>query len=96
MLRKRSGDRCEHCGKPLLGRAERHHRQRKQIGGDRLANLIIVLPECHVPVIHAQPERSRAMGWIVSSYEPDPAMVPIWINGRRWLLDDRGLMKLVP
>ena len=80
---------------PLGGRAERHHRQRRAVGGDRLCNLLLVLPEHHTD-IHRAPERSRTNGWIVSAYEPDPAVVPVLMGDHWWYLDDDGHRSPVP
>jgi hypothetical protein len=88
-LWRRCGDLCELCGKRLQNRAERHHRQRRRTGGDRLSNLLLVHPECHTR-IHSQPEWSRANGYIVSAYATDPAGVPVAIRNAKWLLADDG------
>lgn len=90
LLRARAGDRCEACGHPLRGRAERHHRQRRRDGGDRLANLLLLSPECHAWVT-THPDEARRRGLIVSAYEDDPAAVPVLHRGRVWvLLGDGG------
>lgn len=92
LLWARCRDRCEACGQPLGGRMERHHRQRRAVGGDRLSNLVALHPQpgCHADV-HAHPEKSRERGLIVSSYAPDPALVPLVLpDGTAWLLDDEG------
>lgn len=97
-LQRRAGGRCECCGQPLDGRAERSHRQRRAVGGDRLANLLLVRPECHARH-HARPAvaMSPAHGWQVSSYAADPAEVPVLWRGRRFvLLDDAGGMTPCP
>lgn len=89
-LWQRSRDKCEHCGRGLNGQMERHHRQRRQVGGDRLSNLIAVLPECHGE-IHGHPALSREHGWIVSAYVDDPASVPVTQWGDQLVtLDDEG------
>lgn len=89
LLWKRCRDRCDHCGKPLDGQVERHHRARRRDGGDRYANLLMLRPECHAWV-HAHPAEARAAGWIVHS-TADPATVPVLLWGRqRALLDDAG------
>lgn len=89
-LQRRSGGRCEHCGAQLQGRVERHHRQRREVGGDRLANVVYLRPECH-QWITEHPEEATRQGWIVSSYHPDPAAAPMLHGGIDWvLLDDDG------
>lgn len=82
---------CEHCGRPLNGRAERHHRMRRRDGGDRLSNLLLLLPECHSWVTE-HPTEAKANGWIVEVGIADPADVPVrlGLSGALWLLDDQG------
>lgn len=94
LLMARSNGCCEHCGRPLNGRVERHHRQRRQVGGDRLSNILMLLPEHHA-YLTEHPEEARANGWVVSSHgpdgAPDPATVPVRLpDGYLWLLDDAG------
>ena len=80
---------CEHCGDPLRGSGVRHHRKRRQFGGDRFANVVLLLPEHH-DWIHAHPLFSRAEGWIVAD-EDDPAEWPMRLHGRDFvLLNDEG------
>ncbi len=91
-LWSRSRDLCEApvCGKPLGGTMERHHRQRRAIGGDRLANLLALHPGCH-QWITEHPAEARAAGVIVSAYERDPATVPLLTpDGSYVLLTDDG------
>lgn len=94
----RSGGCCEHCGQPLNGRVERHHRQRRQVGGDRLANLLYLLPEHHAWITE-HPAEALDAGWIVSTHgpdgPPDPATVPVRLPSGLWLLDDDGGMDRV-
>ena len=90
LLQARAGNQCECCGKPLDGRCERHHRKRRRDGGDRLANLLVLLPECHQRWT-AQPARAMARGIIVSM-SADPLDVPVeGYKGRTvlLLLDDQ-------
>lgn len=97
----RSGGLCEHCGTPLNGRVERHHRQRRQVGGDRLSNLLYLLPEHHT-YITEHPTEAMANGFIVSTHgpggvAPNPEEVPVRLFGRMlWLLDDHGGKSPVP
>lgn len=89
-LLRRSGHRCEKCGHPLNGQLERHHRQRRRVGGDRLSNLLALHTVCH-QWITEHPTDALAAGWIVSSHAPDPAAVPVRLPGADWwLLDDDG------
>jgi len=90
VLRRRAGGRCECCGAQLLGKVDRHHRQRREVGGDRLANILLLLPDHH-HYWHEHPAEARARGLIVSSYSPDPATVVVLHHGRRpSLLNDAG------
>lgn len=97
LLIVRSGNRCEVCWKPLRDSDEvaRHHRQRRGVGGDRLSNLLLIHGDCHRS-IHSSPELARDRGWIVSSYEPDPAAVPIPTPRGLVLLDDDGESRRLP
>lgn len=92
-LLRRCGYRCERCGHPLGENLERHHRQRREVGGDRLANLLALHSRCHA-YITEHPEEALANGWIVSSHAADPAAVPVRLPGLTgtalWLLDDDG------
>jgi hypothetical protein len=99
LLVSRSNARCEACGGKLETleppRTVRHHRQRKAVGGDRLANLMLIHGECHLE-IHANPERSRDLGHIVSVYVPDPATAPVlYQRGPTVLLDDLGTKQVL-
>ena len=79
---------------------ERHHRQRRQVGGDRLSNLLALHSLCH-RYITEHPTEAEANGWIVSSHgpggvAPDPAAAPVRIRGALWLLDDDGGKRPLP
>jgi hypothetical protein len=88
-IERRSGGRCEKCGKPRTW-TERHHRQRREQGGDRLANVVALHPECH-QWITEHPEQAMAHGWIVSSFHPDPGAQPMLHGVLGWvLLGDDG------
>lgn len=94
LLQARSSLRCECCGQPLRGRVERHHRARRRDGGDRLANLVYLLPEHHAWWTD-HPEEARARGLVVSAWR-DPAGVAV-LTGRGWVyLDDRGGSRAAP
>lgn len=96
-LLRRCGHRCERCGDPLRDQIERHHRQRRAAGGDRIANLMALHPYCH-QWITEHPDFARHEGWIVpaTGIEDDPANVPIRLDGYWWLLDDQGGKTPVP
>jgi hypothetical protein len=87
---RRDGDRCLWCGK-ALGRGEvaRHHRMRRRVGGDRLANILLLHGDCH-RFIHANPIEARGRGFIVSVYSDMLGSPVVAKDGRAWLLDDQG------
>jgi hypothetical protein len=90
-LLRRSGGRCECCGADLRGRAERSHRVRRRDGGDRLSNLLLVLPEHHVE-FHHRPVWAKGQGFQLYPHD-DPAARPVHYRGQRWvMLDDDGGM----
>ena len=103
MLLLRCGYRCERCGQSLSDNLERHHRQRRQVGGDRLSNLLALHSRCHT-YITEHPEEAMANGWIVSAHgpdgTPDPALVKVRLPGLSgsawWLLSDDGHKAPVP
>lgn len=97
LLVSRSNARCEACGGKLETleppRTVRHHRQRKAVGGDRLAGIILIHGECHLH-IHANPAESRDRGHIVSVYVEDQSTVPM-LHGVYGMvyLDDVGTVR---
>jgi hypothetical protein len=99
-LLTRCGYRCERCGQPLGDNMERHHRQRRQVGGDRLSNLLALHSTCHA-YITEHPEEAMANGWIVTTHGPggevpDPALAKVRIGGYWWLLNDDGRKSPLP
>lgn len=93
LLLVRCGHRCERCGQPLTREnMERHHRQRRRDGGDRLSNLLALHSRCHA-YITEHPAEARANGWIVPVGE-DPTEVTVVLPGltgtARWYLRDDG------
>lgn len=75
----RDGDWCGWCGQSLAGRAQRHHRQRRGVGGDALANLVLLHPRCHnggPDSVHGSPVRARERGFIVATWD-DFTLVPV-------------------
>lgn len=101
LLLARCGSRCEKCGQPLGNHLERHHRQRREVGGDRLSNLLALHPHCHAWITE-HPEEAREQGWIVSSSgiiggAPNPELVPVRLpDGYLWLLSDDGGKRPAP
>lgn len=89
LLQRRAGVVCECCHLRLGATYERHHRQRRRDGGDRLANLLILRPECHA-YWTAHPAEAMARGIIVPTHA-DPAEIPVLWRSVEWsLLDDSG------
>ena len=92
LLMTRGGARCDACGQFLAGEPmERHHRQRRRDGGDRLGNILLLHRRCH-QYWTQHPALARASGLIVSM-SADPLLVPVLWHGVAWvLLDDVGGM----
>lgn len=83
---------CEICGDERP--TERHHRQRRRDGGDRLANLLFLCTECHRRITD-RPEsetQARELGYIVRALGlAQPEDLPVFQWGSTWvLLDDLG------
>lgn len=97
LLLRRCHERCEHCGVDLnRSGVERHHRQRRTVGGDRIANLLMLCPPSH-QWITEHPAEALDAGWVVSSYADDPATVPVRLHGYGpALLADDGTRQPVP
>lgn len=101
ILLARCGSRCERCGHPLGNELERHHRQRREVGGDRLSNLLALHSACHQQITE-HPEEAREHGWIVSANgliggAPNPEDVPVRLpDGYLWLLLDDGTKRVAP
>jgi hypothetical protein len=94
LLAARSRLMCERCGQSLNGRGERHHRQRRRDGGDRLANLLLICTTCHGEITD-KPEsetHARRLGYIVPALGiATPDTLPVLLWGDTWvLLDDDG------
>lgn len=87
-LFNRCSGNCWRCGLDLGGDGGRHHRKRKRDGGDFLSNVILLHTNCHTWV-HAHPEESRQLGWIVSAFK-DPEEAPIFAADRGWILIDNA------
>lgn len=89
-LYRRSGLYCECCGKDTYGvQTERHHRQRRRDGGDRLSNLLLLRRECH-QYWTEHPTEAKSRGIIVPPWT-DPADTPVLLRGTSWsLLTDDG------
>lgn len=81
---------CECCGDRCdVGQVERHHRQRRRDGGDRISNILMLRPGCHKHWTE-HPAEAISRGIIVPTWK-DPASVPVLWRGREWsMLDDHG------
>lgn len=87
----RCRDACEWCARPLAGQMVRHHRMRRQAGGDRLANLTALHDPCH-RYVHAHPLEAKDRGFIVPPQAGDPAKIRLTLtDGTAWWLTDGGL-----
>lgn len=95
LLYRRSGDRCECCGKPLLNQAERHHRMRRRDGGDTLSNLLLLLPDHHKHWTE-HPAEAVNLGIIVPTWA-SVADTPVLHGSRGWVtLAEDGTATPVP
>lgn len=95
LLLVRSRGLCECCGRrpTATDPVERHHRQRRRDGGDRLANLLRLRRSCHAWWT-AHPAAAVDKGIIVRT-GMDPGQVPVRVAQRHgwwsWVvLDDDG------
>ena len=88
-LYRRSGGRCECCGRPFTGDEERSHRVRRRDGGDRLSNILLLRRACHAHWTH-NPSAARQAGVILRTTD-DPLTTPVMLRGTEevWL-DDLG------
>lgn len=66
-----------------------HHRQSRRGGIHGPENGLAACRPCH-DWVHAHPGTSRANGWIVTMFCPDPATVPVKVHGRWITLTHEG------
>lgn len=85
---------CVACGLPVHGSPHLHHRKPRGMGGNqdrnRMSNLILLHPSCHMT--HIEQRRAWAIdnGWLVVG-DQEPAEVPVKYRLQRMvLLDDAG------
>lgn len=95
-VQARDNYRCVRCGNgdgaglPL----QAHHRQPRGMGGSSdpksasPANLITLCLSCH-GWVESHRTQAEALGFIVR-HGIDPATVPVWIDGYRWMLRHDG------
>lgn len=75
-VRRRSGNQCEVRGEGCTHKAyEFHHRKLRRFGDHTPENCLHACLACH-HYIHANPELSYVMGWLVPSYK-EPIKVPV-------------------
>ena len=97
----RSGGRCEAAivaNDPAPHRCKGkadviHHKQRRNVGGHALDNLLHLCDGCH-RFCHSHPEWAREQGFIVSSYEHRHVFVPK--PSCAWLYCDCGELAHAP
>lgn len=86
---------CRRCGIRLsIVSGSRHHRQRRQAGGHRTSNLVLLCGSgttgCH-GWAHRNPEAAQMRGFIVpANGRATSNVIPIFSRGSWWLLDDMG------
>lgn len=77
---------CTLCGERLHGAWECHHRQLRSRGGlDIISNLVALDFACHRR-IHGHPAWSLEHGFMVSTYDDDPSLVPVALHLTSWVL----------
>ena len=81
----RDGYCCVRCGQAITNNGSRHHRQRRQVGGHGVENVVLVCGSgttgCH-GWAHANPAAARAVGLIVRTTVADVSAVPLLIVDR--------------
>ena len=76
-LWERARGRCEGCGKHLGDDGAVHHRRLRSRGGDHsMGNLLLLCTACHLWA-HRNVTEATALGWIVSTWGPDPGDVEV-------------------
>lgn len=79
-LWERSRGRCEGCGRHLGNDGAVHHRRLRSRGGDHsLGNLMLLHTPCHTWA-HANVATATGLGWIVSTWGPEPGDVPVILH----------------
>ena len=92
----RSKGRCERCGRSGNG-GQVHHRKPRRMGGRKKnsdinmhANLMLLCSDCHATV-ESRREQAMAEGFVLSEME-DPAVAPVFVMQRRWVLLGEGYL----
>lgn len=89
----RANGQCERCGVDA-DNLQLHHRRPRGMGGSRrkdtnlASNSLALCPPCHC-AIESDRELSLWAGWLVRQGR-DPAVMPVFRQGRWVLLDDHG------
>ncbi len=107
LLWERCKGRCEITGVPLqYDTFDAHHRRPKGMGGttrgnrDNIECLLALDPIIHNGAphsVHQDPQWSRPLGYLVSTYVDDPGQVPVALLERYWvLLGTDGLYHPLP
>lgn len=90
---ERSGLVCEVCGRARA--TDWSHRKPRSQGGLWCPTNGLHTCHPHHMLFHRHPEKSRAMGWFVSSSD-DPAAAPVYTRHGRVLLHENGAMSAAP
>jgi len=81
----RDGYCCVRCGRRITNNGSRHHRQRRQVGGHGVENVVLICgsgtTQCH-GWAHANPAAARAVGLIIRTTVADVSAVPLLIVDR--------------
>lgn len=96
IVKERSMGGCEICiANP--GEQMHHRRNRSQGGRWEPQNIIHLCAHCHHHVT-VNPKYSTQMGWTIQGTVDGnaPETVPVWIRGRRCLLEDDGTVVVIP
>lgn len=83
---------CLHCG-TTDGTLVPQHRSNRGMGGshkkDKPSNIIVLCSwfNCQIEMDAEAAKLARGMGWKLEHWQ-DAAAIPVWQNGKWWLLDD--------
>lgn len=83
---------CVHCGTNDATLVPQH-RSNRGMGGshkkDNSSNLVVMCSwfNCQIEMDASAAKLARNMGWKLENWQ-DASVIPIWQNGKWWLLDD--------